>query len=1607
MKRFKGLRTLLLVLLCAACVMPALPAAPVKAADSADEYDALRLRWYEMLTGGDYDPADVDIAGVIGTITDKAQTNWDSMNKLQTGRTYLWSDLANGATNPTHIRLSYVKLYEMALAYRSAGSPLHGNSGLKDSVLDGLKYLNDMYYNDTVTPYGNWWEWQIGAPLALNDTVVLLYDELTASTVATYTGAIEHFVAGPRDTGANRIWSCAVALGRGILTKDGATIERAVNGLSPVFDYVAAGDGFYEDGSFIQHVKFAYNGSYGLSLIENLSTVLYFITGSSWDVTDPDSAIAYRWVDDSFIPFVYKGALMDMVRGRDISVFSREDHDTGHQMAKAILRMAQSAPAEDSARYKRMIKHWIQSDASHSFYEGMPIDFIRNAKAIVNDPAIAAASEPITSKVYPAMDRALHLRPGFGIGISMFSKRIANYETTNGQNLKGWYTGAGMTYLYTGDSGQYGGNYWPTVNSYRLPGTTAVAGKGMAAEMLNNQTWVGGTTLGNEYGVVGMALEHVDADVTSDMNAKKSWFLFDDEVVALGTGITSTYMSSDVETIVENRKLNGAGDNALTVNGAAKPAAIGWSETMTGVRWAHLAGSAPGSDIGYYFPGVATLDGLREERSGKWFDISKYTGVLEPGDPTHTNRFLNLYFNHGTAPTDASYAYALLPAKSASEVGSYAGNPDFIVLANNSGAQAVKEKRLNVIGANFWTSAEQSVDIIKSSGMASVMVKENEGSDLKLSVSDPNRPATGAVTITLAKSAKSVLSADTRITVNRLSPYVQVTIDVGGSQGRAIEAAFELETSLATHVEAENYSSMNKVTRTLTTDTGGGYHISGSDGTWMAYSGLDFGTRTDSIAMRMATANSGGTIELRLDSATGSLIGSHPVTSTGGWSTWVTTNVPLTGASGVHDLYIVYKKSNTTGVAAINWFSFRNANDTADREPPIIMLHPDTADPTDQDVSVTADIQDGSGISIKKWAYGNQPAAYFEAGGITFADRFLVTMNGTYTVYAQDLAGNKSVKTIDIWNITRGEPTILLIPNTAVPTNGNVAIAAAVSVTHGLALLKHDFGQFEDSHFASGRVVHADASEPIIMTDNGWLTVYVKDGAGNERTKQIQIGNIDRDKPVVTLNGEATIELPYNGVYHDAGAAAADALDGDITESIVVSGDKVDTSHPGSYAVHYDVTDRAGNTADQVSRIVIVAEGFDAVPPAWPAGSGANVTNIAPTSVKLSWPYASDDAGVAGYRVYNDGTELTSVAEEVTEYTANGLKPNTKYMFRITAFDKEGNENEGLTLAVYTLTVSGSEGSGGGSGGGASYVPILSSNAGLRQVELRVGGKTMTFTLIDRNGKQVYWIETDAEWTEIAANPADSSATYRLLSAAIDAVGRVQLLHGDNELMLEVKAADGTVKTYPIVIHRTMPAEPETPEGPEAPETPEEPAATFVDVAGHWAEQAIQEAVFKGIAKGYPDGSFKPDASITRAQFAVMLVQALALEDDGSELSFTDRDAIGSWARDAVSAAMSAGIVAGYADGSFLPNARVTRAEMAVMIGRALKLRPAASSAEASGTSFADDFSIPSWAKGSVAAVQGLGIVNGRSGNMFAPNETAIRAEAVVMLLRMLEQPQR
>jgi pullulanase len=180
---------------------------------------------------------------------------------------------------------------------------------------------------------------------------------------------------------------------------------------------------------------------------------------------------------------------------------------------------------------------------------------------------------------------------------------------------------------------------------------------------------------------------------------------------------------------------------------------------------------------------------------------------------------------------------------------------------------------------------------------------------------------------------------------------------------------------------------------------------------------------------------------------------------------------------------------------------------------------------------------------------------------------------------------------------------------------------------------------------------------------------------------------------------------------------------------------------------------------------------------------------------------------------------------------------------------------------------------------------------------------------------------------------------------------------------------------------------------------------SFKDLEGHWAQDAVKELAAKHVVKGTTDSTFSPAQRLTRAQFATMLVRALNLSDEGN-VAFKDVDS-SAWYASAVSAAYLNGLVTGKDEFTFAPQESITREEMAVMIVRAYKLRNKASAvSDSAAPAFIDEQQISRWAVEEVQAATSLGLMNGQSKSKFVPKADTSRAEsaqAIVNLINMIQ----
>lgn len=759
-------RRTMLGLAAATAISPVISTTAGGTANAAvDELTQARTQWRELLVRLGYDPADPPIAAALTRIADEAQRWWSAMVK-SAGRTYLWPDARLDVQQSFAIRDSYVRLKDMALAWATPGCRLAADAALLADTVAGLDWMYANWYNETRAEVGNWYEWKISGPRALNDATVILFDRLTSAQVQAYGRATAKHTPGPLYTAANRALTSHVVVGRGVLTGDATTVQSGVDGLPPVLAYVSTSDGFYADGSFIQHEVYPYAGSYGASILNALGPLLQTVHGTQWQASGD---VVAEWLANAFDPLLWRGAFMDMTMGRVISRPDEQGDVMGHYTMWAALGLLDAVSTARRPAMASMVKEWLLSDAYPDSSPAPGIPTLLAARALVGDSTVPRRGALVTSKVYRNQDRIVHRRAGWALAIAARSSRIATFEYLNGENVRGWVTSDGATYLYIGPGPHYGDAFWPTVNSARIPGTTVDVrsrGTGEGNGVLSAVNWAGGASLDSRWTAAGMNLDGQGSSLT----AKKSWLCFDRAVIALGAAITASD-GRRVETTVENRQISAAGTERLLVNGVERVASNGWTEEPQ-TRWVHIGGTG-----GYVFPTATLVDFRREARTGKWTDINThptYAGYTQ----SLTRNYLSAWIDHGSNPSGATYAYVLLPTATPEETEAYAAAPDVEVVANTPAVQAARWLPGGVLAANFWTGG--SASILTSQDPGSVVLSQESG-EIAVAVADPTHRA-AQVRLKVAATATRIVSADPGITVNSLSPLT-FTVNVSGAAG--------------------------------------------------------------------------------------------------------------------------------------------------------------------------------------------------------------------------------------------------------------------------------------------------------------------------------------------------------------------------------------------------------------------------------------------------------------------------------------------------------------------------------------------------------------------------------------------------------------------------------------------------------------------------------------------------------------------------------------------------------------------------------------------------------------------------------------------------------
>ena len=711
------------------------------------DYEKLRNTWLDVNYGYDkYDENNPDMKKKFDA-TEKEATNLLKEMKTESGRKYLWSGAETLETNSSHMTRTYRNIEKIAEAMRNPKTTLNTDEN-KKKVKDALEWLHKNAYgkepdkkvkelseNFTKTTGKNtnlnWWDYEIGTPKSLTNTLILLNDQFSNEEKKKFTAPIKTFapdsdkilssVGKPEQAkGGNLVDISKVKLLESIIEEDKDMMKNSIDSFNKVFTYVqdSATDkernGFYKDGSYIDHKDVPYTGAYGVVLLEGISQMMPMIKETPFNDKTQNDTTLKSWIDDGFMPLIYKGEMMDLSRGRAISRENETSHSASATVMKSLLRLSDAMDDSTKAKYKKIVKSSVESDSSYKQNDYLnSYSDIDKMKSLMTDNSISKNGLTQQLKIYNDMDRVTYHNKDldFAFGLSMTSKNVARYESINGENLKGWHTGAGMSYLYNSDVKHYRDNFWVTADMKRLSGTTTLDNEILkdTDDKKSSKTFVGGTKVADQHASIGMDFENQDKTLT----AKKSYFILNDKIVFLGTGIKSTDSSKNPVTTIENRKANG-----YTLYTDDKQTTNSDNQENNSV---FLESTDTKKNIGYHFLNKPKITVKKESHTGKWKEINK-----SQKDTQKTDEYYEVTQKHSNS--DNKYGYVLYPGLSKDvfktkkdEVTVVKQEDDFHVVKDNESVWA---------GVNYSNST-QTFDInntkveVKAKGMFILKKKDD------------------------------------------------------------------------------------------------------------------------------------------------------------------------------------------------------------------------------------------------------------------------------------------------------------------------------------------------------------------------------------------------------------------------------------------------------------------------------------------------------------------------------------------------------------------------------------------------------------------------------------------------------------------------------------------------------------------------------------------------------------------------------------------------------------------------------------------------------------------------------------------------------------------
>lgn len=597
-------------------------------------------------------PADIaEVTNLLSTLTPNG--SWPDID---------YTSKERGAWEPrNHIS----RLLEIAKAYQTKGSKYYHKKAVSEKIHSGLNFWLE---NDFICP--NWWYPEIGVPMVLAPVMILMEAELSPEQMQKGIKILDRSKIGM--TGQNKVWQSGNVLLRNLLLKNQDTIRIASASIKEEL-VVSTGEGVQPDWSYHQHGPQLQFGNYGLSYVGDMIKWISILRQTPFHFDESKVEILRHYLLDGLQWVTWKNQMDISACGRQLFIDSPEQK--AQSLAGDFTKMEKLDP-QHSGEYKNANDYRNLSGNKH---------FWRS-------------------------DFQVQRNPDYYFSVKMNSERVIGAESCNSENLQGYYMGDGATFLY--QTGEEYRNIFPFLDWKKIPGTTTMQDNKKLPVLTARgyrikSDFVGGVSDGQN-GVAAMDYNR------NGLSARKSWFMFNDMIVCLGAGISSSE-NLPVTTGINQVYYNGEIDSQMK------------DENAQIYDWLLHNG------VGYYFPGGSKIKLTAQMEDGSWnWVASRY-----PGKIIHAKIF-RLWLEHGVNPKDKSYEYILVPNATRAKMTKLENRKPFRI-QNEINRQEVVSASGDVAGVVFYKSGKSEAFGGVEVNQPCVLMLKKQTNGMQLSVADPTQ----------------------------------------------------------------------------------------------------------------------------------------------------------------------------------------------------------------------------------------------------------------------------------------------------------------------------------------------------------------------------------------------------------------------------------------------------------------------------------------------------------------------------------------------------------------------------------------------------------------------------------------------------------------------------------------------------------------------------------------------------------------------------------------------------------------------------------------------------------------------------------------------------